>query len=86
MLVCARARTCVCVYEATVELITVAKNVFCEECHRTFSRESDKRRHKCTAERLKPVSQQKGAVQCVTCAKWYWSKGGFSVHICKPKR
>ena len=40
------------------------------------------KRHKCTAERQKPVSQQRGAVQCGTCHKWFRSKGGLAVHRC----
>ena len=40
------------------------------------------KRHKCTAERQKPVSQQRGAVQCGTCHKWFRSKGGLAVHSC----
>ena len=70
----------------SVELAAAARNVICEVCHRTFSRECDKKRHKCTAERLKPVSQQKGAVQCINCNKWHRSKGGLSVHVCRPNR
>ena len=38
------------------------------------------KRHKCTAERQKPVSQQRGAVQCGT--RWFHSKGGLAVHRC----
>ena len=39
------------------------------------------KRHKCIAERQKPVSQQRGAVQCGTCHKWFSSNGGLAVHI-----
>ena len=56
------------------------QRVVCEVRYRTFSRESDKKRHKCTNERLKPVSQQMGAVQCTNCNRWFHSKGGLSVH------
>ena len=63
---------------------TTNVRVVCEECHRTFSRESDKRRHKCTTEKLKLISQQKGAVHCSICDKWFCSISGFSVHNCRP--
>ena len=33
----------------------------CEVCFRTFMRESDRKRHKCVAERQKPISEQRGA-------------------------
>ena len=56
------------------------QRVVCEVRYRTFSRESDKKRHECTNERLKPVSQQMGAVQCTNCNRWFHSKGGLSVH------
>ena len=56
------------------------QRVVCEVHYRTFSRESDKKRHKCTNERWKPVSQQMGAVQCTNCNRWFHSKGGLSVH------
>lgn len=60
------------------------RNVVCDECGRAFRRESDKKRHKCLDERRKPVSQQKGAVQCGTCRKWFKSRGGLTVHACRP--
>ena len=56
--------------------------VMCTVCHRSFRRESDKKRHKCLDERSKPISKQKGAVQCSSCLRWFASKGGFSVHRC----
>ena len=62
--------------------LAVSESLVCEVCYRTFSRESDKKRHKCTTERL---SQQMGAVQCTNCNRWFRSKGGFSVHICSPE-
>ena len=58
--------------------------VQCPECLRTFRRESDKKRHKCLAERQKPVSEQRGALQCPACKKWFRSRGGFTVHTCSP--
>ena len=56
--------------------------VQCPECSRTFRRESDKKRHKCLAERQKPVSEQRGALQCPACKKLFRSHGGFTVHTC----
>ena len=56
----------------------------CDECNRTFRRESDRKRHKCISERQKPVSEQRGAVQCTTCTRWFRSRGGLSVHRCRP--
>ena len=60
--------------------------VLCEVCNRTFSRESDKKRHKCVDERRKPISEQKGAVQCPRCFKWLKNMGGRAVHTCVPRR
>ena len=58
--------------------------VQCPECLRKFHRERDMKRHKCVAERRKPVHEQQGAVQCPTCKKWFKSRGGFTVHSCIP--
>ena len=58
--------------------------VQCPECSRTFCSESDMKSHKCLAERRKPVHEQRGAVQCLTCEKWFKSHGGFTVHSCNP--
>ena len=57
-------------------------NVVCEVCCRKFRRESDKKRHKCLDERQKPVNEQRGAVHCHVCLKWFKSKGGLAVHRC----
>ena len=57
--------------------------VKCDECHRCFKRESDKKRHKCISERQKPVSEQRGAVQCTQCRRWLRSRGGLAVHRCQ---
>ena len=35
-------------------------------------------RHKCVAERQKPVSEQRGAAQCLHCMKWFKSRGGLA--------
>ena len=51
-------------------------------CGRYFRRECDRVRHKCTAERQRPVCEQRGAVQCPTCSHWFRSKGGLAVHRC----
>ena len=57
--------------------------VQCRECGRRFRRPGDMKRHKCAAERAKPVEEQWGAVQCSVCQKWFRSKGGLAVHKCK---
>ena len=65
--------------EAEVVRASVAvREVVCEVCSRTFS---DCKRHKCVAERRKPVSEQRGSVQCQMCRRWFRSKG---VHVCRP--
>ena len=46
-------------------------------CHRGFRRISDLKRHKCIAEREKPTHEQKGAIECQTCNKYFRSKGGY---------
>ena len=35
----------------------------CKKCGRTFHRTSDRKRHKCLAERAKPVKEQRGALR-----------------------
>ena len=59
------------------------KGMVCEVCSRSFRREGDKKRHKCVSERRKPVSEQLGAVQCQSCQKWFRSRGGLAVHVCR---
>ena len=60
--------------EAEVVRTSVAvREVVCEVCSRTFRRESDCKRHKCVAERRKPVSEQRGSVQCQMCRRWFRS-------------
>ena len=39
---------------------------------------------KCISERQKSVSEQRGAAQCITCNRWFRSRGGLSVHNCRP--
>ena len=68
--------------EAEVVRASVAvREVVCEVCSRTFRRESDCKRHKCIAERRKPVSEQHGSVQCQMCRRWFRSK---AVDVCRP--
>ena len=55
-------------YGAAEPSIPVVRQVTCEVCSRAFHRESDKKRHKCSSERKKPVWEQKGAVQYVVCS------------------
>ena len=47
------------------------QTVVCPECHRGFRRICDLKRHKCIAEREKPIHQQKGAIECQTCKKYF---------------
>ena len=54
-----------------------AHQVQCLKCQRTFRRECDMKRHKCLSERRKPVSEQRGAVQCPTGKRWFCSRGGL---------
>ena len=41
-----------------------AAAVNCSVCKRTFSCPEDRARHKCTAERAKPVNEHRGACPC----------------------
>ena len=59
-----------------VEASVAVRDVVCEVCARKFRRESDKKRHKCLAERQKPISEQRGAVQCQQCHSWFRSRAG----------
>ena len=65
-----------------VENVTVE----CTECGRTFCRTSDRKRHKCLAERAKPVKEPRGALQCSKCQEWFCSRGGLAVHKCRKSR
>ena len=53
------------------------RDVKCSVYGRCFRMESDKARHKCTAERQKPVQEQEGAVECLMCGRWLRSRGGL---------
>ncbi len=57
-----------------------AVDVICSVCGRNFARPGDLKRHKCLQERLKPVKDQQGAVQCGVCQRWFRSAGGLAVH------
>ena len=61
----------------------VSHGVQCDECGRSFRRPGDLKRHKCVAERDKPIEQQQGAVQCGVCRRWFRSRGGLAVHRCR---
>lgn len=37
----------------------------------------------CVCERVKPVNQHKGAVQCGGCHRWFKSRWGLAVHPCR---
>ncbi len=37
-------------------------------------KKADKKRHKCADKRNNPLSQQKGAVKCISCYKWFGSR------------
>ena len=71
-----RPTLCVCV--------CVCVDVFAEVLQK-FRRESDRKRHKCVAERRKPISEQHGAIQCTACSRWFRSRGGLAVHTCRPE-
>ena len=48
---------------------TMSQGVQCTDCGREFSRPSGLKRHKCLAERAKPIEEQRGSVQCEECRK-----------------
>ena len=56
---------------AQAQASVVVRDVVCQVCSRSFRRESDKKRHKCVAERQKPVCEQRGAAQCSQCQRWF---------------
>ena len=41
-----------------------------------------KNRHKCLAERRKPISEQSGSRLCNACGRWFLSAGGLASHKC----
>ena len=67
-----------------VERACAVREVECSVCSRKFRKESDKKRHKCLEERSKPVCEQRGAIQCANCRRWFRSRGGLAVHRCRP--
>ena len=62
--------------------LVAERGVVCEVCSRSFRREGDKKRHKCVNERMMPVSEQRGAAQCLKCREWFRSRGGLALHSC----
>ena len=60
-----------------------SRRIQCQQCDRWFRRPSDKARHKCSAERMKPVQDQRGSSQCERCKRWFLSRGGMAVHRCE---
>ena len=62
------------------------QTVQCTDCGRGFSRPGDFKRHKCLAERAKPVEEQRGAVHCEACKRWFRSRGGLALHKCGDKQ
>ena len=64
--VCVCVRVSVCVRVCVCDPLVPAP-VTCFTCARHFARQGDLARHKCTAERQKPVSEQRGACQCPRC-------------------
>ena len=75
-----------CREEKSQQTPAVVREVVCGVCSRSFRRESDRMRHKCVDERRKLVWEQKGAVQCLLCQKWFRSKGGITIHRYVPER
>ena len=63
-------------------LRSAAAAVNCAVCKRTSSRTQDRARHKCTAERAKPVNEQRGVCPCDRCGHWFLSRGGLARHKC----
>ena len=55
---------------------------YCELCQCEFRSAAGFKRHKCVAERRRPLQDQEGAVQCSRCDRWFASRGGLSVHRC----
>ena len=59
--------------------------MWCVRCAPGSSGEWEiRKRHKCVAERRKPVWEQCGAVQCGECLAWFQSRRGLAVHRCRP--
>ena len=61
---------------------SMPRDVKCVVCGRCFRRECEKMQHKCTAERSRPVCEQKGAMRFTVCGRWFRSRGGIAVHKC----
>ena len=56
------------------------KDIGCEVCGRSFRRQADCNRHKCSAKRARPVRLQAGI--CSRCGRLFKSAGGIAVHKC----
>lgn len=70
-------------YRAPAPDPVVNRTVECEICHRQFKSRAGLGRHKCLAERMKPIQDQAGAVKCDKCQRWFRSAGGKAVHVCR---
>ena len=57
-------------------------SALCDVCQRTFAHQKYKNRHKCLAERRKPISEQSGSRLCNACGRWFLSAGGLASHKC----
>ena len=66
--------------------VASAQRIQCIDCGRGFSRPGDLKRHKCLAERAKPVEEQSGAEQCEVCKRWFCSRRGLALHKCGDKQ
>ena len=66
--------------------VASAQRIQCIDCGRGFSRPGDLKRHKCLAERAKPVEEQSCAVECEVCKRWFRSRGGLALHKCGDKQ
>ena len=57
------------------------KNIVYHVCSRSFRRECDKARHKCTVERSKPIQEQADAVQYQLCDRWFRSRRSLAMQM-----
>ena len=54
----------------------------CGECDKRFHWCGDLERLECVAERARPVEEQRGAVQCSICQKWFRNRTGVCLCVC----
>ena len=84
--VCVGACVCVCLCVCLCVWVCVCAqrdtSVLCDVCQRTFAHQKYKNRHKCLAERRKPISEQSGSRLCNACGGWFLSAGGLASHKC----